>query len=434
MLAAIAATEQGCQVTLLEQNEKLGKKIYITGKGRCNLTNASDMDTVRAHVVRNPKFLYSAFSAFDNRDIVRLLEEEGCPVKVERGNRVFPASDHASDVIRALRQRLERMGVDIRLHTRVLSLLCGEGVCRGVRFRQETGNKTEGNRAEERSLSGDAVIVATGGCSYPSCGSTGDGYRFAEETGHQVTALRPALVPFETGEVWVKELQGLSLRNVQIEIRQGGKILYREFGEMLFTHFGVSGPALLSASSIMGDRLPAGLYIDLKPALTREQLDRRILRDFSQAANKRLKNALEGLYPAKLIPVLLKAGNLDREKPVHEITKEERQRLLEVTKAFTVTLTGLRNFSEAVVTRGGVSVRDVQAGTMESKRVKGLYFAGEVLDVDALTGGYNLQIAWSTGFLAGKAAKKAASAGCTGRDGKTSFDPDTISTERERIL
>ncbi len=406
MLAAIAAAEQGGRVTLLEQNEKLGKKIYITGKGRCNLTNASDMDTVRANVVRNPKFLYSAFSAFDNQDILRLLEEEGCPVKVERGNRAFPVSDHASDVIRALKQRMERLGVEIRLGARVTSLLCKDGACAGVRFLQ-TEEKGAGSIKEgEQSLDAGAVIVATGGCSYPSCGSTGDGYRFAEETGHHLTDRRPALVPFETEETWVKELQGLSLRNVQIEIRREGKVLYREFGEMLFTHFGVSGPALLSASSVAGDKFPAGLHIDLKPALTREQLDRRILRDFSQAANKRLKNALDALYPAKLIPVFLKAGGLEGEKPVHEITREERARLLETTKNFSVTLTGLRGFAEAVITRGGVSVKDVHAGTMESKRVKGLYFAGEVLDVDALTGGYNLQIAWSTGYLAGQAGMK----------------------------
>ena len=365
MLAAVAAAEQGGRVTLLEQNEKLGKKIYITGKGRCNLTNASDMDTVRANVVRNPKFLYSAFSAFDNQDILRLLEEEGCPVKVERGNRAFPVSDHASDVIRALKQRMERLGVEIRLGARVTSLLCKDGACAGVGFLQ-TEEKGAGSIKEgEQSLDAGAVIVATGGCSYPSCGSTGDGYRFAEETGHHLTDRRPALVPFETEETWVKELQGLSLRNVQIEIRREGKVLYREFGEMLFTHFGVSGPALLSASSVAGDKFPAGLHIDLKPALTREQLDRRILRDFSQAANKRLKNALDALYPAKLIPVLLKAGELEGEKPVHEITREERARLLETTKNFSVTLTGLRGFAEAVITRGGVSVKDVHAGTGE---------------------------------------------------------------------
>jgi len=389
MMAAIAAAQNGNEVTLLEQNEKLGKKIYITGKGRCNLTNASDMETVRANVITNPKFLYSAFAAFDNQDIVRLVEEEGCPTKVERGMRVFPVSDHSSDVTRALQRRLERLGVEIRLYTCVESLLCEDGVCTGVRL------------ASGKELTADAVVVATGGCSYPSTGSTGDGYRFAQETGHAVTERRPALVPFETKEAWTKELQGLSLRNVQISIRKDGKTLYSEFGEMLFTHFGVSGPALLSASSVMGKNLPAQLVIDLKPALTEEQLDQRILRDFSQSMNKQLKNVLGALYPAKLVPVMIKVCGLDGEKQVNEVTKEERHRLLQNTKNFTVTLTGLRGFNEAIITQGGVSVKDVKAGTMESKKVSGLYFAGEVLDVDALTGGYNLQVAWSTGYLAG---------------------------------
>lgn len=389
MLAAIAAAQNGHEVTLLEQNEKLGKKIYITGKGRCNLTNASDMETVRANVITNPKFLYSAFSSFDNQDIVRLIEAEGCPTKVERGNRVFPVSDHSSDVIRALCRRLEREGVEVKLHTRVASLVCENGQCLGVCL--DSGQE----------LLADAVVTATGGCSYPSTGSTGDGYRFATETGHGVTERRPALVPFETREAWVKELQGLSLRNVQVQVKKDGKVLYSEFGEMLFTHFGVSGPALLSASSVAGSRLPAQLVIDLKPALSREQLDARILRDFSQAANKQLKNALDGLYPAKLIPVMIQVSGLDGEKRVNEVTKEERHRLLENTKQLTLTLQGLRGFNEAIITQGGVSVKDVKAGTMESKKVSGLYFAGEVLDVDALTGGYNLQIAWSTGWLAG---------------------------------
>lgn len=392
MLAALAAAEQGHGVTLLEQNEKLGKKLYITGKGRCNLTNISDMDTVRANVVTNPRFLYSAFSAFDNQDIIRILEEEGCPTKVERGNRVFPASDHASDVTKALEGRLKRLGVEIRLRTRASSLCCEDGVCRGVRL------------ADGHGLEAGAVIVATGGCSYPSTGSTGDGFRFAGETGHTVTELRPALVPFETKEPWVTALQGLSLRNVQVKVTKEKKTLYSEFGELLFTHFGVSGPTVLSASSVMGGKLPALLTIDLKPALGEEQLDQRILKDFSRAVNKRLKNAAAGLYPAKLLPVMLSVSGLDGDKPVNEVTREERRRLLERTKALTMTLTGLRGFNEAIITQGGVSVKDVKAGTMESKKVSGLYFAGEVLDVDALTGGYNLQIAWSTGYLAGKSA------------------------------
>lgn len=388
MMAAISAAEHGHAVTLLEQNEKLGKKIYITGKGRCNVTNAGGMDAVRENVATNPKFLYSAFSAFGSQDIITLLEEEGCAVKTERGGRVFPVSDHASDVTRALTRRMERLGVEIRLHSKVRSLECEDGACTGVRLR-------EGVRKAE------AVIVATGGCSYPSTGSTGDGYRFAEESGHTVTKRRPGLVPFETKEDWAPALQGLSLRNVQITAAKEGKTLYREFGEMLFTHFGVSGPAVLSASSLVGDKLPVTLTIDLKPALTREQLDQRILREFSQAANRSLKNAVERLYPSKLLPVMLFVSGVNGEKRVNEVTKKERERLLEHTKALRLTLTGLRGFNEAIITRGGVSVKEIKAGSLESKKIRGLYFAGEVLDVDALTGGYNLQIAWSTGYLAG---------------------------------
>lgn len=388
MMAAISAAEHGHAVTLLEQNEKLGKKIYITGKGRCNVTNAGGMDAVRENVATNPKFLYSAFSAFGSQDIITLLEEEGCAVKTERGGRVFPVSDHASDVTRALTRRMERLGVEIRLHSKVRSLECEDGACTGVRLR-------EGVRKAE------AVIVATGGCSYPSTGSTGDGYRFAEESGHTVTKRRPGLVPFETKEDWAPSLQGLSLRNVQITAVKEGKTLYREFGEMLFTHFGVSGPAVLSASSLVGDKLPMTLSIDLKPALTREQLDQRILREFSQAANRSLKNAVESLYPSKLLPVMLFVSGVNGEKRVNEVTKKERERLLEHTKALRLTLTGLRGFNEAIITRGGVSVKEIKAGSLESKKIRGLYFAGEVLDVDALTGGYNLQIAWSTGYLAG---------------------------------
>ncbi len=397
MAAAIGAAAQGAKVTVMERNEKPGKKIYITGKGRCNLTNASDMETVRSNVITNPKFLYSAFHAFDNQDIVRLLEEEGCPVKVERGGRVFPVSDHASDVTAALKRRMDRLGVKLCLHTRVLSLLIEEGAVTGVQLRDETTGREQAVRA-------DAVIVATGGCSYPSTGSTGDGYFFAAQAGHTVTERRPALVPFETKEDWARQLQGLALRNVQVRIKKDGRMLWEEFGEMLFTHFGVSGPVLLSASSVVGRRLPAVLEIDLKPALDEEQLDRRILRDFAQAQNRQLKNALSGLYPARLIPVMIRESGLDEEKAVHDVTAAERRRLLTATKRLTLTLTGLRGFNEAIITQGGVSVREVKAATMESKKAAGLYFAGEVLDVDALTGGYNLQIAWSTGWLAGQSA------------------------------
>lgn len=397
MAAAIAAASEGAGVTLIERNEKPGKKIYITGKGRCNLTNASDMETVRSNVITNPKFLYSAFHAFDNQDIIRLLEEEGCPVKVERGNRVFPVSDHASDVTAALKRRMDRLGVKLRLNTRVLSLILENDAAAGVQVRDEITGREEEVRA-------DAVIVATGGCSYPSTGSAGDGYRFAAQAGHTVTERRPALVPFETREDWSRQLQGLALRNVKVRIEKDGRLLWEEFGEMLFTHFGVSGPVLLSASSVVGPKLPATLQIDLKPALNEEQLDKRLLRDFSQAQNRQLKNALSGLYPARLIPVIIRESGLDGDRVVHDITAAQRRSLLMVTKGLRLTLTGLRGFNEAIITQGGVSVREVKAATMESKKTAGLYFAGEVLDVDALTGGYNLQIAWSTGWLAGQSA------------------------------
>lgn len=397
MAAAIAAASEGAGVTLIERNEKPGKKIYITGKGRCNLTNASDMETVRSNVITNPKFLYSAFHAFDNQDIIRLLEEEGCPVKVERGNRVFPVSDHASDVTAALKRRMDRLGVKLRLNTRVLSLILENDAAVGVQVRDEITGREEEVRA-------DAVIVATGGCSYPSTGSAGDGYRFAAQAGHTVTERRPALVPFETREDWSRQLQGLALRNVKVRIEKDGRLLWEEFGEMLFTHFGVSGPVLLSASSVVGPKLPAILQIDLKPALNEEQLDKRLLRDFSQAQNRQLKNALSGLYPARLIPVIIRESGLDGDRVVHDITAVQRRSLLTVTKGLRLTLTGLRGFNEAIITQGGVSVREVKAATMESKKTAGLYFAGEVLDVDALTGGYNLQIAWSTGWLAGQSA------------------------------
>ena len=397
MAAAIAAASEGAGVTLIERNEKPGKKIYITGKGRCNLTNASDMETVRSNVITNPKFLYSAFHAFDNQDIIRLLEEEGCPVKVERGNRVFPVSDHASDVTAALKRRMDRLGVKLRLNTRVLSLILENDAAAGVQVRDEITGREEEVRA-------DAVIVATGGCSYPSTGSAGDGYRFAAQAGHTVTERRPALVPFETREDWSRQLQGLALRNVKVRIEKDGRLLWEEFGEMLFTHFGVSGPVLLSASSVVGPKLPAILQIDLKPALNEEQLDKRLLRDFSQSQNRQLKNALSGLYPARLIPVIIRESGLDGDRVVHDITAVQRRSLLTVTKGLRLTLTGLRGFNEAIITQGGVSVREVKAATMESKKTEGLYFAGEVLDVDALTGGYNLQIAWSTGWLAGQSA------------------------------
>lgn len=394
MLAAISAARGGARVSLYEKNEKLGKKLFITGKGRCNVTNAADMEELFEAVVTNRKFLFSSFYGFTNLDMMKLLEEAGLKLKTERGNRVFPQSDHSSDVISALERMMNREGVKIHLNTPVKGIWQEEGRCRGIFL--------ENGRAE-----GD-VILATGGLSYPTTGSTGDGYGWAEETGHRVTECLPALVPLEAEPLEeLRELQGLSLKNVRASVYNGKKELYSDFGEMLFTHFGVSGPLLLSASSFCAKALQKGplrLSIDLKPALSREQLDERILRDFSENINRQFKNSLSHLYPAKLIPLMIRRSGIDPEKKVNEITREERQRLVSATKELTFTLTGLRSFREAIITQGGVDVRDVNPSTMESKKLPGLYFAGEVLDLDAVTGGFNLQIAWSTGWLAGLGA------------------------------
>lgn len=393
MMAAVRCAQRGHQVGLLEKNEKLGKKLYITGKGRCNFTNACGTQELFDSVMRNPKFLYSAFYTFSNFQTMEFFEENGMAVKTERGNRVFPASDRASDVTAALSHCMDRYGVQVSLHTTVSGILTREGRVVGVKL------------AEGKTFPADAVVVATGGLSYRSTGSTGDGYGFAEALGHTVQECRPALVPFEAEEAWVKELQGLSLRNVSIAISQKGKVLYQGFGEMLFTHFGVSGPLVLSASSSLKDeavKAPLSMEIDLKPALSGEQLDRRLLRDFEEAPNKAVRNVLPGLYPAKLAPVMAALSGIPEEKRVNAVTRQERQRLAALTKGLPLTLTGLRGFSEAIITRGGVSVKEVDPSTMESRLVKGLYFAGEVLDLDALTGGFNLQIAWSTGYLAGE--------------------------------
>ena len=392
MMAAVQASSRNNQVLLLEKNEKLGKKIYITGKGRCNLTNACDTEELFQHVLRNRKFLYSAFYSFSNWQVMDFFQNHGLAIKTERGERVFPQSDHASDVIQTLQRVLKQQRVQLRLDTEVTELLSDRKKITGVRIKDNSV------------LDADAVILATGGCSYCSTGSTGDGYGFAKALGHTVTKRQPALVPLEAGEAWVKELQGLSLRNVKASIHKDGKMLYEDFGEMLFTHYGVSGPLMLSASSIINDQMehmPLSLSIDLKPALSKEQLDKRILRDFKENQNRCFKNALQKLLPAKLIPVIIRLSNIEPERKVNEITKQGRQELLELIKAFPLTLTRFRDFNEAIITRGGVSVKEVNPSTMESRLVQGLYFAGEVLDLDALTGGFNLQIAWSTGYLAG---------------------------------
>ena len=396
MMAAYAAAESGHAVTLLEQNEKLGKKLFITGKGRCNLTNASDMEQLFANVVSNRKFLYSAFYSYDNEQVISFFESHGMPTKTERGNRVFPVSDHSSDVIAALSAALRGQHVEVLLHTKVKRLL--------LEKRDEEKRVTGVELADHTKMHADAVIVATGGISYPSTGATGDGYRMAEESGHKMVSPTPALVPMETKEPWVRDLQGLSLRNVRVSVTRGKKKLYEDFGEMLFTHFGVSGPLVLSASGCIPAKAfsqELSMKIDLKPALDTEQLDHRILREFDEMKNKQFKNSLGHLLPAKMIPVMIALSGIDPDTKVNEISREQRQNLLHLFKNMPLTITGLRDFKEAIITKGGVSVKDINPSTMESKLVQGLYFCGEVLDLDALTGGYNLQIAWSTGHLAG---------------------------------
>lgn len=401
MFAAYFAAKNGHKVTLLEKNEKLGKKLYITGKGRCNITNSSDMEVLFQNVCSNRKFLYSAFYSYTNEQVIDFFEEHGLKTKIERGNRVFPMSDHSSDVISTLAKALRSVGVDVWLHTRVKNLLIEM-----TDGQEETMEKQiSGVLLEDcRKLYADAVILATGGFSYQSTGSTGDGYRFAEESGHRMTAIIPSLVPLETKEDWVTQLQGLSLKNVSIRITKGKKKLYEDFGEMLFTHFGLSGPMILSASAAIKSEYlkeELSLSIDLKPALDKEQLDKRILREFDEAINKQFKNVVPKLLPAKMIPIIIELSQIDGEKKVNEITKEERMNFVNLLKSLPITITGTRGWNEAIITKGGVSVKDVNPSTMESKVVKQLYFAGELLDLDAMTGGYNLQIAWSTGYLAG---------------------------------
>lgn len=393
MMAAYAAAECGHRVVLLEQNEKLGKKLYITGKGRCNVTNACEKEKLFENVVSNPKFLYSAFSVFDNMQLMELLRQAGCPLKVERGERVFPVSDHSSDIIAAFTRLLKQSGVEVCLHTKVQQILVQEGHVTGVIL--------EGGQC----LKAEAVVLATGGLSYPATGATGDGHRMAQLLGHTVKECTPALTPMEIAEPWCASLQGLSLRNVSLAMSCGKKQIWQGFGEMLFTHFGISGPLVLSASSYYNkcrDKENVTVVIDLKPALSLEQLDRRILRDFEENPNKQFRNVIGGLYPSRLIPVMIGLSGIDAEKKIHEITREERGRLAGITKGLTIHVAGLRDFAEAIITQGGIKVKEVNPSTMESKVVHGLYPAGELLDLDAVTGGFNLQIAWSTGYLAGK--------------------------------
>lgn len=398
MMAAIQSAANGEDVILFEKNEKLGKKLFITGKGRCNLTNACDMEDLFSHIISNSKFMYSAFYQFSNRDTMDYFESLGLRIKTERGARVFPISDKSSDVIKVLADECRRQKVRIMLNTAVQDVLVQDGSIKGVRL-------SSGKVADA-----EKVILATGGKSYPSTGSTGDGYHMAEALGHTVTRLRPGLTGMHTKEDAPSKMQGLTLKNVAIRLTGSGrkKSLYDGFGEVLFTHYGVSGPLILSASSQVGDRLEAEtitLHIDLKPALTELQLDKRILHDLDESPNQSLKNALVHLLPKSMIPVLIEKAGLSPDLKVNQITREQRREILNNIKDFSLTLTGLRDWNEAIITRGGIKTAEVDPSSMESKLVKGLFFAGEILDVDALTGGFNLQVAWSTGYAAGNAQK-----------------------------
>lgn len=395
MMAAIATSDMGAKVTLCEKNEKLGKKVYITGKGRCNVTNDSDVDNLLRNVISNPKFLYSAFYTFDSSRVISFLEDEGLRLKTERGNRVFPVSDKSSDVIFTLQNSMKKRNVDIIFHAEVKDIQIENCEVKGV-------NVVIGKK-DKKFIKADSVIIATGGCSYPSTGSTGDGYEMAKESGHKIKECTPSLVPFNIKEEFAKELQGLSLKNIRLKLTDGRKVLYEEMGEMLFTHFGISGPLVLTASCYASGKNFSNMKIslDLKPALNEKQLDERILRDFEECKNSMFKNSLGKLLPNKMIKVIVNLSGINPEKKVNEVTREEREGLVKLLKNMELTPTGLRGFGEAIITKGGVSVKDINPATMESKLIRGMYFAGEVIDLDAVTGGYNLQIAWSTGYLAG---------------------------------
>lgn len=412
MMAAVLLARRGCEVHLFEKNEKVGKKLYITGKGRCNLTNNCEQSDLLNHVISNPRFMYSAFSAFDAQDVMAFFANEGLDLKTERGNRVFPVSDKSSDVIRTLEKAMKKENVNVHLRTTVKKVVAEDYAPSEEEPEQESrkgGKKAAlgcacGVITEPGGFfSADAVIVASGGLSYPTTGSTGDGYRFAQETGHKLTECEPSLVPLLTAEDYIPEMQGLSLKNTGLTIKSGKKTVYSDFGEMMFTHNGVTGPMILSASAMISKQLkkgPLNAYLDLKPALTPEKLDARILRDFGESPNRQFRNVVSGLLPSSLVPVMIRLSEIPEDKRIHDITKEERLRFESLVRNFPFTITGKGDFKEAVITKGGVSVKDINPATMESKIVDHLYFIGEVIDVDALTGGFNLQIAWSTAYLA----------------------------------
>lgn len=399
MMAAIKASQDGNEVLILEKMNSLGRKLLITGKGRCNITNNIDISEFMNYIPGNAKFLYSSFQKFDNKDIIELLEQNGLKTKVERGNRVFPVSDRSQDVLNAFIDILKRENVKTRTNTKVKKII--------VDNNKVTGVETENNEF----IPADKVVLATGGKSYSKTGSTGDGYIMAKELGHEITEIKPSLVPLTIKEIAdCKAMQGLSLRNVKIAITHNQKVVYEDFGEMLFTHFGVSGPTILSASAILRryknienilKQDEVKLNIDLKPALDIEKLNERILRDFAEYKNKQYKNSLDKLLPKKMIPVVIKRSGINENKMVNEITKQERNKLVSEIKKFTLTIDGFSNIEEAIITAGGIKVNQIDPKTMQSKIVQGLYFAGEIIDIDAYTGGFNLQIAYSTGYVAG---------------------------------
>lgn len=396
LMAAVTAAQNGAQVTLVEKMLTVGKKILVTGKGRCNITNDCEVRELILNMPGNGQFLHSAFRAFSSQDMVEFLENHGLPTKVERGGRVFPVSDRASDVIDLFMRQLSQLGVSIRVGQAVRRILHDVNGVLGVEF--QDGGKLLANR----------VILAVGGSTYPGTGSSGDGFVMAGKIGHTITELRPSLVPLEVAEQWITDLQGLSLKNVTATVTKGEKKLASEFGEMLFTHYGLSGPIILSLSRTVAEALrgsePVAVEINLKPALDEVTLDHRLQRDFTKFARKQMKNALDELLPNKLIDVIIALSQIPPEKPVHQVTKVERARLTEQLRKLTFRITRTRPLAEAIVTAGGVSTKEISPTTMESKKVKGLYFAGEVIDIDGYTGGYNLQAAWSTGFVAGSHA------------------------------
>ena len=404
MIAAVTTAEQGNSVTILEKMEDLGKKLLITGKGRCNITNSAEMEDFMKNIPENAKFLYSSFNQYTNQDIINFLNKQGVATKVERGGRVFPVSDRADDVLNAFKRKLKELNVEIKTNFEVTQILTEGSTAIGIEGKYK--GKTERMLANK-------VILTTGGKSYPVTGSTGDGYKITEKLGHTITPLKPSLVPLiceEDSKKICQDMQGLSLRNVAIKVKHENKIIYEDFGEMLFTHYGLSGPIILSASAILirykniekllkSNKIK--IFIDLKPALDEEKLDNRILRDFEELRNKQFKNSLEKLLPRKMINTIIEIIGINPEKRINEITKEQRKKLVKILKNFELNINGFRKIEEAIITKGGINVREINPRTMESKIIKGLYFAGEIIDLDAFTGGFNLQIAWSTGYVAG---------------------------------